>query len=275
MLSFILVVGIGAINFGYSLGVFNSMQKDIIGTFKIATKDTDFWISIITTLCPLGAAIGSLTSGPFTRFGKKTCIHFANILVIIGCSLTLVKILEVVAVGRFILGLAVGTFSVFVPGFINELSPTELKGQLGSSTQILITLGILISNALGVPLPDCVINLEKQELCIKKNPYVAGSFIMDDYWRIVFGMPIVFAVIQSVLLFTVFNYETPKFLKMTGRKAELNEIMGKIYSSDQVQKRIESIQGESGANNSPSYGETVCGPKYMVATIIGCILSLF
>jgi hypothetical protein len=41
-------------------------------------------------------------------------------------------------------------------------------------------------------------------------------------------------VIQSALLLTVFNYETPKFLKQNGRSAELNAIMGKIYSHDQV-----------------------------------------
>lgn len=50
--------------------------------------------------------------------------------------------------------------------------------------------------------------------------------------------------------------------------------MGKIYSADQVSRRIESIvvvQGES----SPSYKETLCGPKYQMATLIGCTLSLF
>jgi MFS family permease len=48
--------------------------------------------------------------------------------------MTLIKVKEIVLVGRFIFGFAVGSFSVFVPGFINELSPTELKGSLGAST---------------------------------------------------------------------------------------------------------------------------------------------
>lgn len=135
LLAFISVVGIGAVNFGYSIGVFNSMQVDFVNTFEIDNEsDRKTWISIITTLCSLGAAIGSLASGPFTKYGKKTCIHAANILLILGCSLTLIKVKIVVAIGRFIFGLAAGGFSVFVPSFINELTPTELKGPFGSST---------------------------------------------------------------------------------------------------------------------------------------------
>ena len=80
-------------------------------------------------------------------------------------------------------------------------------------------------------------------------------------------------MIQSALLLTVFNYETPKFLKQNGRSAELNAIMGKIYSHDQVQNRIDAIVIGSGGN-SPSYSETLTSPKYMVATLIGCTLSL-
>lgn len=134
LLAFISVVGIGAVNFGYSIGVFNSMQLDFVYTFQIEPSEQKTWISIITTLCSLGAAIGSLASGPFTKYGKKTCIHAANALLILGCTLTLVKVKAVVAVGRFIFGLAAGGFSVFVPSFINELTPTELKGPFGSST---------------------------------------------------------------------------------------------------------------------------------------------
>jgi len=48
--------------------------------------------------------------------------------------------------------------------------------------QILVTLGILIANILGIPLPDT------------KRPYEPG-FVGDDYWRLLFALPIVLAVI--------------------------------------------------------------------------------
>ncbi len=151
----------------------------------------------------------------------------------IGCSLTLVKIKEVVVAGRFIFGLGAGAFSVFVPSFINEITPTELKGPIGSSTQIFITVGILISYLLGITFPDCIENhpdFKGNNLSCKENSvkYEKG-FVGDEYWRVMFAIPIVIALVQTILLFTAFNYETPKFLKMNGRKGELNVIMGKIY----------------------------------------------
>jgi hypothetical protein len=46
-------------------------------------------------------------------------------------------------------------------------------------------------------------------------------------------------------MLTAFNYESPKYLKMKGRVAELNEVMGKIYHADQVQNRIDAINVSS------------------------------
>lgn len=39
LLSFIIVIGIGAINFGYSIGVFNSLMVDFLRVFEIKPAD--------------------------------------------------------------------------------------------------------------------------------------------------------------------------------------------------------------------------------------------
>jgi len=59
-----------------------------------------------------------------------------------------------------------------------------------------------------------------------------------------------------LLLMTVFNYETPKFLKLHNKNAELNKLMGRIYEPDRIVERINIIVvgGESGNGESPSYG---------------------
>jgi hypothetical protein len=38
----------------------------------------------------------------------------------------------VIAFGRFLFGMAAGAFTVFVPKFINEISPKEFKGPFGA-----------------------------------------------------------------------------------------------------------------------------------------------
>jgi hypothetical protein len=50
--------------------------------------------------------------------------------------------------------------------------------------------------------------------------------------------------------------------------------MGRIYESDKVHERIADIAVESGKSSSPSYKETLCHPRYMYATLCGCLLSV-
>jgi len=89
-------------------------------------------------------------------------------------------------------------------------------------------MGILFANLLGIPFPDCI-DGDKNFQCKDNSVRYSVGFVGDQYWRVLFAIPIGIAILQSVLLFTAFNYETPKFLKMNGRKAELNLIMGRIY----------------------------------------------
>jgi hypothetical protein len=44
-----------------------------------------------------------------------------------------------------------------------------------------------------------------------------------------------------VLVLTIFNYETPYYLKRKDRYEELYKLMGRIYTREQVQLRIDEI----------------------------------
>jgi len=71
---------------------------------------------------------------------------------------------------------------------------------------VLVTVGIQVAFALGLPVPET------------PSEY-PNSFEVQSYWRIVFALPIAFSLIQCLLLLTVFNYDTPKFLKQNNRNA--------------------------------------------------------
>jgi hypothetical protein len=51
--------------------------------------------------------------------------------------------------------------------------------------------------------------------------------------------------------------------------------MGKLYSISTVQERINTIAVDEGAGDevTVSYRDTCCHPRYMYATIVGCVLS--
>ncbi len=87
LVSLIFVVGIGAVNFGYAIGVFNSMQVAFPRVFEFSDADKDNVVKAMTTITSIGMAVGALSSGPLTRFGKKNCIHATNLLVLLACGL--------------------------------------------------------------------------------------------------------------------------------------------------------------------------------------------
>ena len=92
LLGIIITVGIGAINFGYSVTVFNPMIIDFLKVFEVPKTETDykFWTTVLLSTCSLGAFAGSLIVGPFLKFGKKICIHVNNIILTLGCLLSLI-----------------------------------------------------------------------------------------------------------------------------------------------------------------------------------------
>jgi MFS family permease len=75
-----------------------------------------------------------LGSGSFAKYGKWKMIVFNNIIVAVGSAICLIPNSYAIAAGRFIYGFAAGAFSVFVPLYINETAPVEIKGPLGVMT---------------------------------------------------------------------------------------------------------------------------------------------
>jgi hypothetical protein len=53
-------------------------------------------------------------------------------------------------------------------------------------------------------------------------------------WYWVWTVPILIALIQSALLFSFFNFETPYSLKRSGDFENLSKLLSKIYVDDQI-----------------------------------------
>jgi MFS family permease len=139
-----------------------------------------------------------------------------NIFVIIGSGLTIIETSWVcLLVGRFLYGMAAGSYSVFCPKYISETAPTEIKGPAGGLSQICITLGILVPFALGLSFTDVDSKTDSQKFW-----FIAIIFTI---------IPVSLAILQIALMLCVFTYDTPPVLKQKGDFVSLNTFMGKIY----------------------------------------------
>lgn len=72
-----------------------------------------------------------------------------NVLVIVSGVLMgfckMANSVEMLIIGRFIVGLYCGLCSGFVPMYISEVSPTALRGAFGTMNQLGIVVGILVA----------------------------------------------------------------------------------------------------------------------------------
>lgn len=57
----------------------------------------------------------------------------------------LAKAVEMLIIGRFIIGVFCGLCTGFVPMYISEVSPTSLRGAFGTLNQLGIVVGILVA----------------------------------------------------------------------------------------------------------------------------------
>ena len=80
----------------------------------------------------MGCSISALFAGGLCKYGKLKMIKMASLLMIVAVAMTMFDFnLWFLAFARFVYGLAIGAYTIFVPKFINETTPTELKGPYG------------------------------------------------------------------------------------------------------------------------------------------------
>ena len=160
---------------GYNSGVIAGAMTSLKSDFDLDALLQGMLVSCIL----VGALIGSQAASFFLeKFGRKNSIVLSNFIYIIGvCGMSFSPNLPVLIAFRSFLGFAVGLSNVFTSTYIAEISPPKLRGKLGSAVPFAFTTGTIMSNVM----------------------YLA----VNGYWRYMFGIGIVPAVLQLSLGFIV------------------------------------------------------------------------
>ena len=142
LISWILTITLGSFTYGFGLTYFNSFTTLIYEQYKYkdinVIEDKDIFISVVTTILPVGAVIGSYTIATFIAKGRRTALFAANTLVVIGSGLTLIENFWTLVSGRLLLGWSVGSMSVIGAVFVAEITPTQISGSLATMVNSMI-----------------------------------------------------------------------------------------------------------------------------------------
>ncbi|KAF2265562.1 high-affinity glucose transporter ght2 [Lojkania enalia] len=194
------VTSIGGFLFGYDTGQISGMLlfDDFINRFgqtqPDGTKEFDDVISaLVVSLMSIGTLFGAL-SGAYTAdwWGRRRSLSFGVVMFIIGniIQITAMNSWVHLMMGRMVAGLGVGNLSVGVPMFQSECCPREIRGGVVASYQLMITIGILVSNAINLGVRSIETN--------------------DASWRIVIGLGIFFSLPLGIGI--LFSPESPRWL---------------------------------------------------------------
>lgn len=228
---------IGSLQFGYNTGVINAPQKVIEGFIN------DTWIkryseeipetilitiwSIAVAIFSVGGIFGSFSVGLFVdKFGRKNSMFMANILAFIAAGLMgfskMAESFEMLIAGRLVVGLYSGLSTGFVPMYVGEIAPTDLRGALGTLHQLGIVVGILIAQVFGLE-------------AILGNP---------DLWPLLLGFTVIPAVFQCALL--PFCPESPRFLLINkNEENKAKTALKKLRGTEEVSADMNEMREES------------------------------
>ncbi|CAD7922869.1 unnamed protein product [Amoebophrya sp. A120] len=222
----------------------------------------------------LGAGAGSLLGGPYAdrvgRRGSMLRLNCLAVVVFLACAFSQGWYTFIGA--RFFAGLTIGAVSVAVPMYIAEVCPDELRGKFGVAHQLLITIGIMVSDALGL--------VQSQDIDFAM-PLISRSQIthVDKYWwRVMLGFACLPSLMSIILWgFLLRKYESPVWLVRSGKREEATTVMKSLMpkaSKSSVDQAVDTIQVlQSSSGETKSFWWALQSRYYRVGAIIGCILS--
>ncbi|KAF8514709.1 general substrate transporter [Hysterangium stoloniferum] len=258
----VLVSSISGLLFGYDTGVISGALVTIgsdLGPHSLSSTQDE----LITSATTLGALIGGLTAGIMSDYcGRKPVLAIADVIFLGGAiGQAVCHTVSAMIGGRFLIGIAVGLAACIAPLYIQELSPTRLRGRMVTLNVVAITGGQVIAYGIGAAFENT-----------------------HGGWRWMVGLGCVPAGIQFLLLF--FLPESPRIMVRTGKQEAARHIMQKIYAyatPEQIDLKVRvltvAVQEAIDITNTTTFKQRLYSiffvPINRRALIVGCGLQAF
>ncbi|NVK23394.1 MAG: MFS transporter [Gammaproteobacteria bacterium] len=259
------IVTIGGFIFGIDAAVISGTIKYITVEFAL----DEFQIGNVVAAPGLGVLFALIATGAICEAigRKKTLIIIAFLYIISAVASAFAPTYETLVLARFLGGLAFTSLSLSSM-YIGEIAPSEQRGKLVSTNQIMIVVGLTaayFSNYFLVQAVDA------------QASWVKAWNLEENLWRWMLGMEIVPAVIWGILLF--FIPQSPRWLMSKGREVQARQTLAKLMPVDKIDAEIEAIK-ESIEKDRPAEGDgiipqvkSLTNPKFRAAIFVGLLFA--
>jgi len=197
--------------FGLDIGVISGAQHFIQRDFGIS----DTMLEHIVSWMMLGAAAGAVGAGWISAsLGRKRSLLWGSLIFVVASALCgAAWSVNVLLIGRLILGVSIGILSFTAPLYLAEIAPENIRGSMVSLYQLMITIGIFLAF-----LSDT-------------------AFSYSGNWHWMLG---VIAIPGALFFLGVFTLpDSPRWLMMRGRNEEATRVLTRLHGDPEVVKREE------------------------------------
>lgn len=235
---------LGGLLYGYDTGVISGALLFIKDDIPL----NSFTEGLVVSSMLVGAIVGSGASGPMSdRLGRRRVVFIIAIIYIVGALiLALAPSMQILVLGRLVIGLAVGGSTAIVPVYLSEMAPTEQRGSLSSLNQLMITIGILSSYLINY------------------------AFTPIEGWRWMLGLAIVPSLI--LLIGVAFMPESPRWLLEHRSEKAARDVMKLTFKHSEIDKEIADMKEINKISDSTW---NVLKSAWLRPTLlIGCVFAL-
>ncbi|XP_037950682.1 solute carrier family 2, facilitated glucose transporter member 1-like isoform X1 [Teleopsis dalmanni] len=255
-----------AVPVGYCIGVINSpanlikvwCNETLITRYDayLSESGIDILWSSIVSIFLVGGAIGSLGGAwAANKFGRKGCFLISGLLFTLGALMfffcRLATSVEMLLLGRLLVGLASGLTTASLPMYLTEVAPLALRGTFGVFCAVGVTGGVVVGQVFSL----------------------SQVFGTEDQWHYALSFYIVLVVICYTPSYIY--PESPKYLYIVKKehekaRRELIRLRG-IEAMDAIKNEIEEMEVE--ANNkvqSSGFCAVLRDPAMLLPLVIVC-----
>lgn len=237
------IAAMGSLLFGYDTATVNGSL-----TFMAQKGQLDlnsFQQGIVSSGLTLGAAFGAIIGGPLAdKIGRKKILTILGVIFSVGAlGCAFATNITILIVFRFILGLAVGSASANVPVYIAEIAPSDLRGKMVTTAQVMIVTGQFVAFGVNAAL----------------TPLGAHNAAI---WRWMLGIGTIPGIILWIGMFLV--PESPRWLASQGLFDKALGVLRKIREAARVQAEMDEIKLKNEQEKADS--ENQVGLKGLLST---------
>ncbi|KAJ1400140.1 Sugar/inositol transporter [Sesbania bispinosa] len=264
------VAAMGGLLFGYDLGItggVTSMEPFLVKFFPSVYKqmkdesshesqyckfDNEL-LTLFTSSLYLAALVASFFASTTTRMlGRKTSMFLGGLFFLVGALLNGFAVnVEMLIIGRLLLGFGVGYCNQSVPVYLSEMAPAKIRGALNMGFQMMITIGILAANLINY-----------------------GTSKLENGWRISLGLGAVPAVMLCVG--SLFLGDTPNSLIERGQREGAKKMLQKIRGVENVDEEFQDLIDACEASKKVEHPwKNITSPKYKPQVTFCSLIPFF